>query len=175
MNFATLSLATALSLAIAGTGSAQTPAPPTSTPPTAAAPEEDARTVIRDNDGALTCMQIADEAAELSQTMGQPSGGGVFGVLGGVARTGAAMLVPGAGLLMAGADVVTQPGRDRRESAETAVEQRWYYLNGLYAGLRCNPEAQAQAQPQAEPAVTTSAGPAPSPAISPVALTAAPD
>jgi hypothetical protein len=112
-------------------------------PQTAAAPELQ---IFRDTDPAMTCVQISDEAAELSSTMGGSQGGGVFGALGGVVRSGAAMLIPGAGLAMAGADVVTQPERDREQARRLAVQNRWYYLNGLYTGLRCN-----QAQPAAEP------------------------
>jgi hypothetical protein len=59
--------------------------------------------VIRDTDGALTCAQMSEEAARLSAQMGGRGGDGVFGQLGGVAKAGAAMLIPGAGLLIAGA------------------------------------------------------------------------
>jgi len=106
--------------------------------------------VFRDSDAALTCMQISDEAADLSQRMGGSEGGGVFGRLGGVARSGAALLIPGAGLAMAGADALTQPDRDRREARELAVQNRWYYLNGLFAGRRCDAEP-APPAPQAPP------------------------
>jgi len=103
--------------------------------------------VFRDGDMALTCQQIADEAEQLSQSMGGRTGGGVFGRLGGVARSGAAMLIPGAGLAIAGADVVTAPGRERREAEDKATEGRWYYLNGLYAGQHCAPPPQTVAPP----------------------------
>lgn len=101
--------------------------------------------VFRDGDRALTCEQIASEAEQLSQSMGDTPDGGVFGRLGGVARSGAALLIPGAGLAMAGADVVTAPGRERREAEEKAREGRWYYLNGLYAGRACAPPPAASA------------------------------
>jgi hypothetical protein len=90
--------------------------------------------VIRAADERLTCRQIADEAAQLSATMGgTPSGGG----LGEIAKAGAAMLIPGAGLLFAGADALTREERDRRQAEALAVQNRWFYLNGLYAGRRC--------------------------------------
>ena len=106
---------------------------------------QEAPQVFRDGDRSLTCEQVADEAEQLSQTLGGRTGGGVFGRLGGVARSGAAMLIPGAGLAMAGADVVTAPGRERREAEDKATEGRWYYLNGLYAGRACAPPPAAAA------------------------------
>ena len=109
--------------------------------------------IFRDTDAAMTCRQISEEAAQLSATMGESEGGGVFGRLGGVARSGAAMLIPGAGLAMAGADALTQPGRERRQAHELAVQNRWYYLNGLYTGLRCDQQAEAATPPPA-PAIT---------------------
>ncbi|SFS50737.1 hypothetical protein [Brevundimonas viscosa] len=90
--------------------------------------------VIRSADERLTCRQIADEAAALSADMGgTPSGGG----LGEIAKAGAAMLIPGAGLLFAGADALTREERERRQAEALAVQNRWFYLNGLYAGRRC--------------------------------------
>lgn len=85
---------------------------------------------VRAGDERLTCRQIADEAATLSQRMGgTPTGG----PLGAVAKAGAAALIPGAGLLIAGADALTAEDRARRE----ADENRWHYLNGLYTARRC--------------------------------------
>ncbi|RZJ41866.1 MAG: hypothetical protein EON86_08680 [Brevundimonas sp.] len=109
----------------------------------AAAPPE-AQPIFREGDAAMTCRQISDEAAELSAGMGGAHGGGVFSSVVGVGRAGAAMLIPGAGLAIAGVDALNRPGRERREAREAAVEQRWYYLNGLYTGLRCG-------EPTAEP------------------------
>lgn len=106
--------------------------------------------VFRANDSAMTCVQIADEAAELSQTFGSDRPN-VFGRFMGVARTGVAMVVPGAGLAMAGADALTAEEREREAAREAAVEQRWYYLNGLYTGQRC--DQQAEAVPADAPAV----------------------
>ncbi len=102
--------------------------------------------IIRATDSALTCPAMADEAARLSETMGGEPGGSLFGRLGGVARAGAAMVVPGAGLVMAGTDALTAPERERKEAEAAAVRHRWYYLNGLYAGRDCmNPGAPAPA------------------------------
>lgn len=86
--------------------------------------------VNRAGDASLTCRQIADEAAGLSARMGgTPTGG----ALGGVARAGAAALIPGAGLVIAGVDAMGEPERRRRE----ADQNRWHYLNGLYTARRC--------------------------------------
>lgn len=96
--------------------------------------------VFRTGDNAMTCVQIADEAAALSQTFGSERPN-VFGRVMGVARTGAALLVPGAGLALAGADALTAEERERKAAREAATEQRWYYLNGLYTGQRCDQQA----------------------------------
>lgn len=122
--------------------------------------------IIRTSDIDMTCAQIGDEAARLSDTMGGAPGGGLFGVLGGVARAGAAMVIPGAGLVTAAADALTQGSRDRREARELSVEHRWYYLNGLYAGQRCHDRAEAAV-------AATSATPV-RPAILPTPLTPVP-
>jgi hypothetical protein len=114
--------------------------------------------VIRASDTALTCPQIADEAARLSETMGGDPGGGLFGRLGGVAAAGAAMVIPGAGLVTAGVDALTAPGRDRKEAEAAAIRHRWYYLNGLYAGQDCLEAADAAA------AAATAPAPVPAPA-----------
>jgi len=90
----------------------------------------EAAPVMRAGDSDLTCRQIADEAATLSERMGgTPTGG----ALGGVAKAGAAALIPGAGLVMAGVDALNAPDRARRE----ADEHRWHYLNGLYTARNC--------------------------------------
>ena len=96
--------------------------------------------IFRTGDAAMTCIQISDEAAALSQQMGGSQGGGVFDSVVGVGRAGAAMLIPGAGLALAGMDALSQPERERREARAKSIEQRWYYLNGLYTGLRCGQE-----------------------------------
>lgn len=99
--------------------------------------------IIRAGDTALTCPAMADEAAHLSEAMGGAPDGGLFGRLGGVARAGASMMIPGAGLVLAGADAVTAPGRERKAAEAAAIEHRWYYLNGLYAGRDCMDGADA--------------------------------
>jgi hypothetical protein len=127
--------ATVALMLLAAPASTSAASPPVVSQATSAPPE--AAPVIRAEDEALSCAQIADEAATLSQTMGGEPDGGVFGSLGGVARAGAAALIPGAGLLIAGADALTGSERERREAEARAVQNRWYYLNGLYAGRRC--------------------------------------
>ena len=102
--------------------------------------------VMRTNDVALTCVQISDEAAQLSQTMSGEHEG-LLSRFGGVAKAGAAMVIPGAGLVTAAADALTQPQRERREARERSIERRWYYLNGLYAGQDCQAQAEAALSP----------------------------
>lgn len=99
--------------------------------------QEDAG-VFRDSDAEMTCPQISEEAARLGEDMGDatPSGGWLSS-LGGIARSGAAMLVPGAGLAVAGVDAMRQPTRDRDGAEKAAVQGRWYYLNGLHIGRGC--------------------------------------
>ena len=120
-------------------------------------------TAMQAGDAALTCVQIADQAARLSQVMADDAeGGGLLGTVTDVARSGASMLVPGASLVMAGADAVTRPGREREEAAELTVQNRWYYLNGLAAGRDCGAEQQASvvSAPVAAPPATPTAVPA---------------
>ena len=141
MKTSLVSVVATLALSAAPTAMAQNQPPPE-------------QQVIRPADGSMTCVQVADEAARLSADMGGSPGGSVFGTLTGVAQAGASMLIPGAGLAIAGANALTQGGRDREEADKRAVEQRWYYLNGLYTGLRCQtdtppPAAPAPAQPPA--------------------------
>ncbi len=106
-----------------------------------AAPPEAA--VIRAEDEAMSCLQIGEEAAALSEQMGGAPSGGLLSSIGGVAKTAVAALVPGGGLVAAGADALTQPAREAREARETAMAQRWYYLNGLYTGRDCHRRAEA--------------------------------
>ena len=93
--------------------------------------------VGRAGDANMTCVQIADEAAALSQRMGGTPNGGVLGAASGVAKAGASMLIPGAGLVIAGADALTAPERERREAEAAAMQGRWHYLSGLYTAKRC--------------------------------------
>lgn len=115
--------------------------------------------VMRDTDAGLTCVQISDEAAQLSQTMGREPAGSVFGRLGGVARAGAAMIIPGVGLATAAGDALTAPERERKEAEARAVENRWYYLNGLYAGHRCQDAQEAALPAPAAPAPAVQTAP----------------
>lgn len=108
--------------------------------------------VIRASDTALTCAAVSEEAAGLSEAMGGEPDGSLFGRLGGVVRAGATMMIPGAGLALAGADVVTAPGRERKAAESEAVRHRWYYLNGLYAGRGCQAAADAAGPTPATPA-----------------------
>ncbi len=93
-------------------------------------------TVVEAGDANLTCIQIADEAASLSERMGENTPGRL-GAAVDVAKAGAAMLIPGAGLVMAGADALTGPERQRREAEARALQNRWHYLNGLYIASDC--------------------------------------
>lgn len=118
----------------------------------AEAPPSGPTEVIRAGDAAMTCSAVSEEAARLSEAMGGEPDGGLFDRLGGVARAGAAMVIPGAGLAIAGADALTAPERERKEAEAAAVRHRWYYLNGLYAGLRCQAAADAAGPTPASPA-----------------------
>ena len=119
--------------------------------------------VFREADASLTCAQIGEEAAQLSEAMGEatPSGGWLSS-LGNLAKSGASLIVPGAGLAVAGADAVRQPARDREEAEQAAIQNRWYYLNGLHAGRGCREQAQAAADPTRSPAIEPGALPTPS-------------
>lgn len=127
----------------------------------AGAPPSGPIEIIRATDTAMTCAAVSEEAARLSEAMGGEPDGGLFGRLGGVARAGASMMIPGAGLVMAGADALTAPDREREAAEADAVRHRWYYLNGLYAGQGCQaasdaagptPASPADAAPPVEPA-----------------------
>jgi len=128
--------------------------------------------IIRANDNALTCVQIADEAAQLSETMGGEPDGGLFGRIGGVAAAGAAMVIPGAGLVTAGVDALTRPERERKEAEAAAVRHRWYYLNGLYAGQDCMQAAEAATTPS--PVAPAAPTPAPGTTVAPPSTAPAP-
>jgi len=108
--------------------------------------------IMRASDTTMTCPQISEEAAGLSQQLGGTPGGGILGAVTGVASAGAAMLIPGAGLAIAGVDALTRPDRDRKEAEAAAVRHRWYYLNGLYAGQDCQAVADAAGPTPASPA-----------------------
>lgn len=137
----------------AGGVEAQGPEPSSATP----------GVISRADDLDRTCEQLAAEAATLSETMGATDEPTLFGRLGGLARTGA-QLLPGGALVVAGADVVTGPGQERREAQSDAVRYRWHYLNGMYLGRGCEPP------PAAAPAGSVAPSP-PSPPVSPPADT----
>ena len=117
-------------------------------PPQSSGPME----VIRAGDAAMTCAAVSEEAARLSEAMGGEPDGGLFGRLGGVVRAGASMMIPGAGLAIAGADALTAGDRERKTAEAAAVRHRWYYLNGLYAGQDCQAAADAAGPTPASPA-----------------------
>ena len=94
-------------------------------------------TVMKAEDADLTCPAIGEEAAQLSQAMGGAPEGGLIRSVGSVARSGVAMLVPGAGLVMAGADAMTREDRERKAAEARSLAYRWYFLNGLSAGRNC--------------------------------------
>lgn len=108
------------------------------------ASSESAGAVMRPTDAAFTCEQLVDEGLKISNALGANAEGSMFGRFGGVLRSGASLLVPGAGLVIAGADAMTQPERDARLAEDIARMNRWYYLSGLYMGRGCG-----QAQPGA--------------------------
>lgn len=124
----------------------------------AAARAEGPIEIMRASDTAMTCPQISEEAAQLSEQLGGAPGNGLLSAVTGVAQAGAAMLIPGAGLAIAGADALTRPGRERKEAEVAAVRHRWFYLNGLYAGQDCQAVADAAGPTPATPA---DAAPAP--------------
>ncbi len=145
---------TAIAAAVVALGLGVAPSAFAQDAPAAEAPRTAA--VIRASDTSLTCAAMADEAARLSESMGGDPGGGLFSRLGGVARAGASMVIPGAGLVMAGTDALTAPDRERKEAEAAAIQHRWYYLNGLYAGRDCM-NAPAVAPAAAAPAAPASA------------------
>lgn len=114
--------------------------------------------VIRPDDGALTCAQMAEEAGTISKALGEEGDGPMFGRFGGVLRQGAAMLVPGAGVVIAGADALNQPEQERKLAQALNQMNRWYYLNGLYIGRGCNAPAPSTAPSMSPPVVQPPAG-----------------
>ncbi|MFA4892942.1 hypothetical protein [Brevundimonas sp.] len=148
MNIRILTAVAALSVGVVQPATAQE----------AAAPADGPIEVMQASDTALTCPQISEEAAGLSQQLGGAPGAGFLSAVGGVAQAGAALVIPGAGLVMAGADALTRPERERKEAMVAAVRHRWYYLNGLYAGQGCQAAADAAGP---TPATPSDAAPAP--------------
>lgn len=106
---------------------------------------ESAGAVMRASDAAFTCEQLVEEGLKMSNALGANAEGSMFGRFGGVLRSGASLLVPGAGLVIAGADAMTQPERDARLAEDIARMNRWYYLSGVYMGRGCDAGAQPAA------------------------------
>ncbi|MES2834669.1 MAG: hypothetical protein V4707_08190 [Pseudomonadota bacterium] len=138
MRYAVFPLSFALALSLASPGAAQDAAP---------AREDSAGAIMRESDAAFTCEQLVEEGAAISKTLGVGDDAPMFGRFGGVLRLGASLLIPGAGMVMAGADALSQPEQERKQAEDLARMSRWYYLSGLYIGRGCD-------QPQAQPAAT---------------------
>ncbi|MDP3802898.1 hypothetical protein [Brevundimonas sp.] len=117
--------------------------------------------VIQLGDASLTCPQIVEGAGQLAQVLGGAPEGGVFGseqaisaatsvAIQGAIVSGAGRAIPGMGLLGNAMGAMARRDRERREAERLVAQQRWYYLNGLYAGRNCDQQlAQAAVQPSA--------------------------
>lgn len=125
----TLALSLTLLFGSAGVAAAQEP-------PSAGA-------VIRQSDQTMTCDQIVAAGAEISQALGETREQSMFGRFGGVVKAGASMLVPGAGLAIAGVEAMGEDERQAALAEDLARMNRWYYLNGLYFGKGCGTPAMA--------------------------------
>ena len=124
--------------------------------------EDSAGAVMRQTDSAFTCEQLVAEGAKISETLGGTGDDApMFGKFDGVLRLGAALFVPGAGMVMAGADALAQPEQERKQAEDLARMGRWYYLSGLYIGRGCD-------QPQVQPVEVL---PVERPAAAPPAVT----
>lgn len=117
--------------------------------------------VIQLGDTSLTCAQIVQEANDLTQKLGGAPEGGVFTseqaisaatsfAAQGAILSGAGRAIPGIGLLGNALGAAARRDRERREAEAVVARQRWYYLNGLYAGRDCD-RVLAEAPP-ADPA-----------------------
>ncbi|MBX9576317.1 MAG: hypothetical protein K2X07_11840 [Caulobacteraceae bacterium] len=104
---------------------------------------ESAGAIIRQSDQSLTCEQIVAAGAEISQALGETREQSMFGRFGGVVKAGASMLVPGAGLAIAGMEAMGEDERQAALAENLARMNRWYYLNGLYFGKGCGTPALA--------------------------------
>ena len=111
----------------------------------AAQDPESAGAVIRQSDQSLTCEQIVAAGAEISQALGETREQSMFGRFGGVVKAGASMLVPGAGIAIAGVEAMGEDERQAALAEDLARVNRWYYLNGLYFGKGCGTPAMAGA------------------------------
>ena len=99
--------------------------------------------IIRQSDQTMTCEQIVAAGAEISQALGETREQSMFGRFGGVVKAGASMLVPGAGLAIAGVEAMGEDERQAALAEDLARMNRWYYLNGLYFGKSCGTPALA--------------------------------
>lgn len=104
---------------------------------------ESAGAIIRQSDQTMTCEQIVAAGAEISQALGETREQSMFGRFGGVVKAGASMLVPGAGLAIAGVEAMGEDERQAALAEDLARMNRWYYLNGLYFGKGCGTPALA--------------------------------
>lgn len=104
---------------------------------------ESAGAIIRQSDQTMTCEQIVAAGAEISQALGETREQSMFGRFGGVVKAGASMLVPGAGLAIAGMEAMGEDERQAALAEDLARMNRWYYLNGLYFGKGCGTPALA--------------------------------
>lgn len=124
-----LPLTLLIAAGVAGAASAQNP--------------QSAGAVIRQSDQSLTCEQIVAEGAVISQALGETKEQSMFGRFGGVVKAGASMLVPGAGIAIAGVEAMGEDERQAALAEDLARMNRWYYLNGLYFGKGCGTPALA--------------------------------
>ena len=107
---------------------------------------ESAGAIIRQSDQSLSCEQIVAEGATISAALGETGEQSMFGLFGGVVKAGASMVVPGAGLAIAGMEALGEDERQAALAEDLARMNRWYYLNGLYFGRGCG-AGQAGAAP----------------------------
>jgi len=104
---------------------------------------ESAGAIIRQSDQTMTCEQIIAAGAEISQALGETREQSMFGRFGGVVKASTSMLVPGAGLAIAGVEAMGEDERQAALAEDLARMNRWYYLNGLYFGKGCGTPATA--------------------------------
>lgn len=105
--------------------------------------------VIRLGDDALDCPGIIAAAIESAEILGGAPEGGVFGseqainaatglAVQGAIMSGAGRAVPGVGMLGNALGAAARRRREQQEAERLIAQQRWYYLNGLYAGRDCD-------------------------------------